>query len=223
MCSTCGAFNQLVVVGRRPFALVDSEIELTTAKALSLADMRTFAPAAFPSLTLAHGSLVIAYGESGSGKSTMLCRALDTIAGPVLLVSVEEPPGPSLTARLRRAGIKRDDFYILGRATVDQMVEVCRRQKVVAMCVDSCQPALLSARDLRHLLTVIPTLRTLLAVAQVNARGEVAGRNELIHEADVVVRVDQWRWVVEKSRYGDAATMHGSTLSLSTEGVRDAV
>jgi predicted ATP-dependent serine protease len=132
---------------------------------------------------------------------------LDGVKAPVLLLSVEEPPGPSLAARLLRVGVRREDFGIASRASVDQVVEMLRQSKAAALAIDSVQRAAYSARDIRHLLTVIPTLALVICVSQVNAEGGVRGGEEYAHECDVLIDVADMHWRVEKSRYQESA--HG--------------
>ena len=50
-------------------------------------------------------------------------------------------------------------------------------------------------------LAVVPTLALVVATAQVNATGEIAGVRAVEHEADVVLDVQAMRWTIRKSRY----------------------
>ena len=131
-CGRCWAAGQIVDIGRRPPAAVDAEVEAVSARDLARMTWGTVDAARYPELRLGRGCLVVVTGPPGSGKSTLTCGMLDSIAAPVLLLSVEEPPGPSLAARLLRAGVKRDDFGVVGRASVDQVVAVLRQSKAAA-------------------------------------------------------------------------------------------
>jgi predicted ATP-dependent serine protease len=200
-CSSCFESGTLLRIGQRQLAAVDAVPEVTTARELAKAAWTLVTSAAYPSLRLGRGALVVVFGPPGSGKSTFATRLLDGFEGAVALQSVEESVGPSLHDRLERCAVRREDFLIIGRASVDQLVECVRTRRVSAVVVDSVQLAAFTAEELRHLLVVLPDLRVLIAVSQVNKQGRIEGRERLLHEADVAVSCDAMTWRVEKSRY----------------------
>src|SRR5690242_1883554 len=104
VCSYCWEAHSLVLSPQRARAAVDGEVELTTARELARAQYQDVNLAAYPSLELRRGALVVLLGPRGSGKSTFVLRALDSLSAPTLLLSVEEPCGPSLQARASRVG-----------------------------------------------------------------------------------------------------------------------
>lgn len=201
VCSYCWEAHSLALAPQRARAAVDGEVELTTARELARAHFQDVRLAAYPTLELRREALVLVLGPRGSGKSTFVLRALDSISAPTMLLSVEEPSGPSLQARMARVGAKDDQLLICSRASVDQLVEIVRKHKIAALAVDSVQRAMFEARDLRHLLNVLPSLQVVFAISQINSRGDVRGGQELAHEADVLLEVADLQWVVEKSRY----------------------
>lgn len=201
VCSWCWAGHSLVLAPERPRAAFDGEPELLTARELAKTTYQSFDVPAYPGLVLKRGALVVLVGKRGSGKSTMAARMLDSIPAQTLLVSVEEPAGPSVAARLARIGAHDDRMLVCSRATVDQLVGIVRKHKVAAIGVDSAQRALFEARDLRHLLVALPTVATVVAVSQVNRDGDVRGGEELAHECDVLIEVEDLHWKISKSRY----------------------
>lgn len=223
-CSACAGAGTIVLVGRRLVAEVDLVAELTTARDLARSAWQEVPTTAYPSLRIGRGALIVLMGDSGQGKSSMGSRLLDGIGGPVAYVSAEEPPGPSLAARLARLAVKRSDFFVLGRASIDQVVEVCRARGAIALAVDSVQVAAWSPRDCRHLLAVLPSLLMVVAIAQLNKAGRIEGRNALEHEADVVVECAEMRWQLTKSRYQptNAPDARGDVLRLRVEEEPDA-
>lgn len=200
-CSRCGGVGTTVLVGVRASAAVDAVPEVTDAAQLVALAGEPDMVAAYPSLRCGRGALVVLWGPPGGGKSTMAARWLDGLRGPVLYAALEEGLGPTLAGRLSRLGITRRDFGVIGRASVDDLCAEIRRRRAVGLVVDSVQRALFEPAELRHVLATHPTLRVLIAVCQVNAKGVPEGKKALLHEADVSLRVGGLRSVLEKSRY----------------------
>lgn len=200
-CSYCSAMGRVVLLGQRPSAAMDAEVEVADAASLSALAGDPVPVAAYPALLVAHGTLVVVTGPPAGGKSTFASRWLNATAGPVLYVSHEEGLGATLASRLKRLGITRRDFRLLGRANVDQVVAEVRRSKPVALAIDSVQSGVWEPSDLRHLLALHPRLGLVLAIGQVNAKGVPEGRRALIHEADVAIHVEDSHASLTKSRH----------------------
>jgi predicted ATP-dependent serine protease len=216
-CGGCWAQGLIVDVGQRLPAAVDREPELTSARELARMTWQTIESRRYPEVKLGRGAFVVATGAPGNGKSSLAAGLLDGFPAPVLLLSVEEPPGPTLAGRLLRVGVRRDDFGVVGHATVDQVVDLLRQTKVAALGIDSIQPSMFTARDVRHLLAVVPTLAVIVATAQVNADGHIAGVRAVEHEADVVLDVEAMRWRLRKSRYQETG-LEGDVRVARAEG-----
>jgi hypothetical protein len=205
-CSWCLASHTFVLAPERKRAAHDGEIELTSARDLAKATWQTTSLPAYPDLALRRGALVVLVGPAGAGKSTMMTRGLDSTGAPALLVSVEEPAGPSLAERLARVGCKRDDLYVCSRGSVDQIAGLVKQNKICWLGIDSAQRAMFEARDLRHLLLTLPSLLGIVCTSQINRQHEPRGGEELGHEADVLVECEAMTWRVTKSRYQPAGT-----------------
>jgi predicted ATP-dependent serine protease len=202
-CSYCSSQGRVVLIGQRPSAAIDQEPESADAASLAALAGEPVPVRAYPMILTGHGALAVLWGVPGGGKSTMAARWLNAVQGPVLYVSHEEGLGPTIAARLKRLGISRRDFRLIGRANVDQVVAEIRRSRPVAVAIDSVQAGVWEASDLRHLLALHPRLSTILAVCQVNAKGAPEGRRGLIHEADLAVHVEGMAATVTKSRYSE--------------------
>jgi len=200
-CARCWSHGSIIPWSERPRAAVDREIELVSARDLSRAIWQEVQLPAYRRIELRRGAFVVLVGPPGSGKSTMVVRALDSLDAATLLLSIEEPAGPSLAERFARAGARDDRLLICSRGTVDEIAETIRKHHIVALGVDSVQRAMFEARELRHLLRVLPSLAVIFAVSQINRDGNVRGGTELTHEADVVVELEGMKWLVDKSRY----------------------
>jgi predicted ATP-dependent serine protease len=212
-CTSCLESGAIIRAGRRSPAAIDTVAEVTTAAKLAKASFTIVRSEAYGRLRLGAGVLLVAYGPAGSGKSTFTTRLINALAGPVVYQSTEEGLGATLRARLDRCKVRRDDFTIVGaNASIDQVVDIVRTRRAVALAVDSVQVAAYTAEELRRLLIVLaPTLQLVVGTCQVNKRGRIEGRERLLHEGDVVVRVESMAWVVEKSRYQPSG-VEGSVL-----------
>lgn len=200
-CAGCGQTGSVYQLGRRARAEIDGALEIASAADLVSQANHVGQLAGCPGVMVGGQALVVLAGPPGSGKSTLATRIIDGTPGPVMLVSVEEAPGPSLGQRLARLGVRRADFGVIGWGDADQVATVLRQRRCVAVAIDSVQVAHWHARELRHLLAVLPALRLVVAVSQVNKRGEIAGTNELLHEADVALEVEDMSATLVKSRF----------------------
>jgi predicted ATP-dependent serine protease len=213
VCTSCWRQGALVPLGHRLRARMDYQPGVSNARALAgMALRKVEHPGTYEDLVLGKGALVLASGPPGAGKSSWACRLANAMKGPVVYVAAEEGISPSLSARLDRCGVKRGDFHVLTRASVDFAVAFATKNKCVAAVVDSVQEAVWSAHELRHVLEVAPSLDTLIAVAQVTKAGAAAGSNAYQHECDVHVRVEAMNWTLCKSRYQDLVGVGGPVL-----------
>jgi predicted ATP-dependent serine protease len=212
MCMSCWKAGCVIPMAHRLRAAIDSVPGVSNARALAGMAWRKIEQPAYPNLELGWGALVLTEGPSGSGKSTFTCCLGNAVKGAALLVAAEEGLSPTLAARLQRCAVKRDDFHVLTRASVDAAVAFATEKRIVTCILDSIQEATWTSRELRHVLEVVPTLGLLIAVAQVTKEGVMAGSNRYRHEADVVIRVESLAWNLTKSRYQDTAGVGGPVL-----------
>lgn len=198
-CGHCGGFETLSLVAQRPADSLWSDVGVLSAAELLKRGCTTWASTSYPGLKTGKNSLIAAYGAPGSGKSTFASRWLDGIQGAVLFLSIEEGLSDSLIQRLRRLEIIRDDFYVAAALSVDDVAVAVEKYTPSAIVVDSLSVSTLSVSDLKRLthFAEVPVLFTL----HVTKEGDPAGPMRIVHEADVVVRVDSLCWTVEKSRY----------------------
>jgi predicted ATP-dependent serine protease len=215
-CSGCWGSGQLVPLPRRNRAEVDYQPGISTAREVMRMGWGSVSQRVYPELHLGVRSLVLDSGPPGSGKSTFSTRLANAVPGPALLVSAEEGISPTLAARLARCNVRRDDFHIIERPTVDQVVELASKKKVTSLVIDSVQECAWTAAELRHLLSVIPTLDVLVAVMQVTKAGVPAGAMALQHECDVHLVVANMRWSLVKSRYQSLDGVGGDVLPTNT-------
>lgn len=204
VCSSCWRPGTLIPLAHRLRATVDYQPGVSDARTLAgMAWRRVDHPGQYSELVVGAGALVLVSGPPGAGKSSWACCFADAVKAPVLYVAAEEGISPSLGARLLRCNVKRSDFFVLTRASVDTVVAFAKSHKIVACVVDSVQEAVWTAHELRHVLEVVPSLDVLIAVSQVTKEGIAAGSNSYMHECDVHVRVESMAWTLTRSRYQD--------------------
>jgi predicted ATP-dependent serine protease len=211
-CSSCWAVGQIVPVGRRSPAAIDSEPAISNARDLARLTWADVPHVVYPDVKIGAGALVLVSGPPGAGKSSWACRLLDSVPGPVLYVAAEEGLSPTLAARLLRCNVKRENFNVIARASVDATVARLRELRAVACVLDSVSEAAWSASELRHVLGVVGGLTMLIAVCQVNKQNELLGVNALLHEADLHVVVEGMRYQLRKSRFQDFSAVAGGDV-----------
>ena len=167
---------------------------------------------AYPALRVGDGALVLLVGPPSSGKTTMAVRALDSVPAPVALWASEMGIGPSVAALFSRCGVRRPNFSVLGRSSLDAVHAQMQRTGSVALGIDSVQSAEIAPEDARHLLAVTPQLRLVVAISQINKAGESYGPMKWPHEADVIIRIEDMRWHLEKSRYQPLDSAYGQVI-----------
>jgi predicted ATP-dependent serine protease len=199
-CFVCGTARLVVPAFSRAPSRALAQLQRATAADLVRRRMDEVRIPAAPDLRLGVGALGVLWGPPGAGKSTLAVRWLDSIPGPVVLFAAEEGLAVTLGERLQRCGVTRRDFHVVGQASVDELAGVVASTKARALCVDSLQATSLLPHDVRTFSTNL-ALPLTLVVSQVNKAGELRGTNELLHEVDVGIVVENGAWRLVKSRY----------------------
>lgn len=201
LCAACYHMDTVFEAPARRRAAIDAQFESSTAKALVASSWTVLDVSdALPGVRIAPRSLVLLTGAPGAGKSTLALQLANCSARPVVLFAAEERLGQSVGDRLSRLGIRREDFHVVGRGSVDELVAFCRRVHAAVLVVDSVSASTLLAHDLRAIVNQL-TLDMLVGTVQVVKDGTMRGPRELAHECDLLVEVEGGRWRVLKSRY----------------------
>lgn len=199
-CWTCMSSDTLVRLPSRPRSHLAGEPRRASARELAAAAWTMVESAAYPLLRILAGALVIIYGGPGAGKSTMGMKWLNKLEGAVLYVPLEEGLGPATSERCSRLAVRRSDFHMLSGGTVDDLAAEVARVKAKALCIDSVTVSQLLPSEVRQLLEAT-SLQLLIGTCQVNKAGQAAGVKGWTHEADVVLRIEDGQYELEKSRY----------------------
>ena len=201
-CLSCFQDKTIVLKPQMPQTKMRSEMQLLTAKELVKREWSVEESKTYPSVRVSQGSLIAVYGVPGGGKSTFVTKYADGFSGPVVYYSAEEKLGPAIATRMSRLGIHRSDFYIVGQAAVDDIIELCREVKAIALVVDSVSATTIQPEDLRRLLEATGCAIVLYVLQSTKAK-QAAGSNAFLHESDVTVKIESLQWKLEKSRYQD--------------------
>jgi len=196
-CVRCGAFYRMLPHAPRPVDAYWSADHVTNAEEVyaepSLSPLRPYP------IKVGHPTLVSIYGPPGGGKSTMATKIADRYPGVALYIPQEEGIGDALRSRLKRLEVSRRDLLIAMLSDTSGIDRTVEEHGVGLLVLDSITSSTLQAGDLLRLardreLTVIMTV-------QVTKEDRMAGSMKLSHDPDVVVRVSDMMWEVEKSRF----------------------
>ena len=199
-CTACGGFGTVLPRAYRPAeTLWGSPAPCVSARHLLAGSARTLTSSSYPDLRLPPAGLVLLFGAPGAGKSTMLFKLLDGVAGTVLLSSLEEGLAGTVVDRLKRLEIHRDDFLVSRPGGLVELDALLRQRAPVAVGIDSVSVSTLQADDLVRLVSDFAVL--LVGTMHVNSQGAAAGQTALLHAADVVLELDAMNWRTVKTRF----------------------
>lgn len=204
-CWSCLSDNSYVRLPKRPTSRFSRTAQRANAHDLAKANWTMVEAAAYPSIRTLAGAFGLLYGGPGAGKSTLLAKWLDSIEGPVTLAALEEGIGPAVSERLARLNIRRADFGLWAGGGVDDLIAELGENKAKALGVDSLTVSQMLPGELRRVqqLARVPLV---LGTLQVTKAGLAAGSNAWLHEADLIIHVEDMSWQVEKSRYQPPGT-----------------
>jgi predicted ATP-dependent serine protease len=169
----------------------------TTARKLAAEDQAVFSLKTYPEIKMQHDSFIAIHGGQGGGKTTLTLRTLDELH-PSLFVSGEMKVGPVLSAYLRRLEIRRDDLNIIEPQSTNQILDAAR-DGVRAVGIDSLSVLTLLPEDCVSLARNARVI--VIGILQETKAGIAAGSNAWLHAADIVIRCENLKWILEKSRY----------------------
>ena len=157
--------------------------------------------AGFIGQSINYGFCMLVYGSAGGGKShfaTQLSKYLERM-GKVLYVLAEEGVTNSVQARIERYGTQNTDF-IQTRLDKDVLEKIPGYNFVV---IDSINGMINYNNHLDFIrkLKLFKNLYGVIILNQVNKDGAFTGKNEVLHEVDVEISVENGIAETKKNRF----------------------
>ncbi len=181
---------------------------------------------------LVDGSTTLLVGRPGVGKSTLTLQVLDRLRRRCLYVTGEETR-EHVVARARRVGAMSDQICVLSAGRLEEILERAQSTRAQVLAIETIQmlscghvrgrpglPAQLRSCVGRLIDYARTTGTALWLVGHLTARGDVAGPRAIVHDVDVVLRLDQQDdgQILRCSRNRFGPTHFVGRLELTTEG-----
>ena len=151
------------------------------------------------------GFHAIIYGLPGQGKSTFAIQFANYLAsnhGRVLYISAEEGHEKTLVDKIKQQQSLSNMLDIADVSDAEKATNIIKNTHYPFVFVDSADRLGLSAKAIQDIKAVSKS--SLIVIHQSTKSGEMRGVQELKHDADIVIAVDQYQTstVGEKNRYG---------------------
>ncbi len=207
-CLNCARSGLICARTWRPVDKILPPTPGLNAKSLAAMDQKIFRVGNYPDLFLGPGACVLGHGPPGAMKSTWALRVCESLR-PALYFPLEEGISPVLAGRLRRLEIRSEDIVFEMPRTLAGVFAAVEAHSPFCIVLDSIQCSTLSPEDVLSLAR--SRQGVVLAICQERKDGGLKGNNSWPHLADCVVKIDEGKWSVEKSRY-QACNAGGSVL-----------
>ena len=148
----------------------------------------------------------IAYGKPGSGKSTLSMQYANYFSskfGVVKFLSSEMKEGDGLKNLLERTKTNGKNIVFDTapyNTNVEDHIKRLKKANVKLLIIDSANHLRWSPDDLERIKESLPQLSTFVILQSVK-QGDFRGHNDYVHNADVVVKIDNFEVFTEKSRF----------------------
>lgn len=160
---------------------------------------------------LSYHARMLVYGKSGNGKTTFgfkLANYLQHI-GKILFVVTEYGLEHSSLKELTQT-FRLGQNVILGSArSVVEVFDLVRKERPAILIIDSFSQI---GGNAEHLHTISQTVSLTVAMLHVTKDGEFAGSNQLAHDADIIVQVEDLEAKTIKNRF------HPAEMIMSVRG-----
>ncbi len=144
---------------------------------------------------------MIIYGESGNGKSTYAIEFANYLAvnhGKVLYNSSEEGIGLTLKRKLQK--YDSENFNVSDCKDFKSLKKIVSKSEFQFIVIDSVNDMNISPKDLKELYSLNPD-KAFILILQATKGGQYKGSTEIAHDCDIIIKVEQYQPIVEKTRY----------------------
>lgn len=149
----------------------------------------------------AKGFAMAIHGGPGQGKSTFtvnLAKDLANNSNRVLFVAAEE--GFSKTLQRKFAGYKSDKLILGNCKNISSVKDSLKRSDFNVIILDSIQQLNIKPQQLTALRTEYPKT-SFIYILQATKNGSFKGDNRYAHDADIIIKLESYNPIKEKSRY----------------------
>ena len=145
----------------------------------------------------------IIHGMPGEGKSTFALQFADYLArnfGRIIYVSAEEGFAKTLKDKLVNVNAISDDLYIADLRKYEDMKKEIKPNTFNFIFIDSLDTMGIGPDQLREF-SEINAKVPLITISQSTKDGKIRGSNEIVHDADIVVKVENGIANTTKNRF----------------------
>jgi predicted ATP-dependent serine protease len=146
---------------------------------------------------------MVIHGRAGSGKTTFNIQFaiyLSVKFGDVLYISSEEGFSKTLQEKLERQKDLIENLYLADLHSLEDIFDEVPENTYKFIFVDSLNNMKIDAEGMQELREKHPNAATI-AIAQSTKDGKMRGSNEIIHDCDIEISVDEGVAKTIKNRY----------------------
>ncbi|MBI3134214.1 MAG: hypothetical protein HYZ14_06000 [Bacteroidetes bacterium] len=143
------------------------------------------------------------HGKPGEGKSTFCFQFAHYLAenfGRVVYISGEEGFGKTLRDKMISTHAESDYLYFADCSSFEHIKEWVEQNKFHFIVIDSLDTLKIDPAKLRELKSWYPQ-SAFITISQSTKDGKMRGSQEIIHDADITVRVDNGTATTTKNRF----------------------
>ena len=148
------------------------------------------------------------HGKPGEGKSTFCIQFADYLAknfGHVVYISGEEGFSKTLRDKVVNNKIDNPYLYFANISSLEQIKSVIENNKFHFIFIDSLDTLKIDAARLRELREHYPQ-SAFITISQSTKDGKMRGSQEIIHDTDIAVKVEDGIAMTTKNRYHPRGT-----------------
>lgn len=143
------------------------------------------------------------HGKPGEGKSTFCIKFANYLAknfGTVIYISGEEGFSKTLKDKVVNNNAETDNLYFADINTFDEIKEEIQSDTFHFIFIDSLDTLKIDPTRMRELMELYKN-SALITISQSTKDGKMRGSNEIAHDADIVIAVENGLAITTKNRF----------------------